>query len=229
MATKGPALRAELSCRALANSSLPTPDSPSSKTAMSLSATRRALVAAAPQRTSPVSSWASASGAGVVPTGCARTDKCGSICTVANKARPCTVCSASAPPAARCALAMSVSMVQSNTWCTWLAPMSTRRRPSISSARRLAPTSQPSLDSASTPWATEPMPSARACRRSTIWCWQADSTSLFSIMRAAVDTRPRVWGWRLRWSPEMSKMPISAPVADTIGEAAQVKKPLRSR
>ena len=100
-----------------------------------------------------------------------------------------------------------------------------------SSARptRLAPTIQPSSDRATMPSATLPMPSGWVCRCRRILRLQVASMSRLSIMRAAVLARPSVWPWPWRWSPEMSSTPMSSPVAERIGEAAQVRKPLRSR
>ena len=102
-------------------------------------------------------------------------------------------------------------------------------RPSWVRATRLAPTIQPSADTATMPSATLPMPSGSRCRCRRMLRLQVATSRRFSIMRTAVLTKPRVWAWPLRWSPEMSRMPSSSPVAERMGEAAQVRKLLRSR
>jgi hypothetical protein len=62
---EGPARRGPLACAARANTSLPTPDSPCSSSAIGLSTTRRARGRSPAMVGSPVSSAASASGSGV--------------------------------------------------------------------------------------------------------------------------------------------------------------------
>ena len=231
MATSGRWRRGELSCTAWANSSLPTPDSPHSSSGMDLPTTRRALSAARRQAVSPVSSCCRASaGAGVAAAGAGlgRVFWRRGACTWAKIGSPLRRCSATGSWG-RCWLRASrASSRVSSTRVMGVAPMSLVARPSSSRAWRLAPMLQPSSDSATMPSARVPMPSGWRCRCSRTRCGLWEASSRFSIMRAAVFTRPRVCGWWLRWSPEMSRMPSSSPVADRMGAAAQVRKSLRA-
>ena len=210
MATKAPSRRGPLACSARANTSLPTPDSPWISTGIGLPTTRRALSAALRQRASPVSSCARASTActGAAASGAATAPRAdasavpghaaGSLCTCANSR---------APPGRRTACGCCgrrwwcdsrSSSRASTTRSSSVAPTSLALRPSWARAARLAPTIQPSPDTATMPSATLPMPSGSRCRCRRMLRLQAAASRRFSIMRAAVLTRPSVCAcpWR---------------------------------
>ena len=210
--------------------------------AIGLPSTRRALSAAARQRASPVSSRASASrGPAVFPRlprsqrllHCLRRRPAMMVrrsgTSWPNSAVPSWRRSGWAASGWRCWRDSSSCRLASSTWSSATLPSCACDRRSKASAARLAPTTQPSPEISAMPSPTVPMPSGRACRCRRMWRWPSQAMRRFSIMRAAVPTRPSVCGLPRPCSLEMSRMPSSWPVPDRMGAAAQVRKPLRSR
>jgi hypothetical protein len=153
--------RGPLACTARASTSLPTPDSPSSSSAMGLSSTRRARSSSAAWRRRRCPARPARRPAARPARHARRGPGCAAeVQTQPQRRRPSRAAGSCGTPARSGASPGPAGHARAR------APMSCGRSPAGRARRALAPISQPSSESATRPSVTLPSPSVCGCRRS---------------------------------------------------------------